>query len=181
MRAYYMHATQLSVNGTGKKKEDAAPQKKPLSAGGSAGMATATSHDDLEVEDTAQRLLKARGVSCKSVGGSGGSTIVKADFNKDELFFHGQQLQQQGAYSDPNNHHLSTRTTGTAAAAAGVGSDENAAITLSKVNKLSIHRRTIHSYPLVTLTCYTMLYYLSVCLVQAAATTFGLPKLGNTK
>lgn len=121
--------TQLSSNGTGKKKEDAAQQKKPLSAGAAAAAvgAMTTSRDDLEVDETAQLLLKAR--LGKSVGGSSGSTIVKADFNKDELFFHGQQ----GAGSDSSNHLSTLLVT-----AAGVGSDENVAITLSKVINQSI-------------------------------------------
>ena len=140
----HVAAKQLSINGTGKKKEDAAQQKKPLSAGAAAVGAMTTSRDDLEVDETAQLLLKAR--LGKSVGGSSGSTIVKADFNKDELFFHGQQ----GAGSDSSNNLSTLLVT-----AAGVGNDENVAITLSKViNPLS-------RYPSLTnLICYVS--YLSV-------------------
>jgi len=95
-----------------------------------------TSHDDLEVEESvsALRLQKVR-VS-KSVGGSGGgSTIVKADFNKDELFFHRQQQQQQQHQQQQgvgsHGNHLS----------AVVGTDsspsENVAITLTKVKLIA--------------------------------------------
>ena len=159
----HVAAKQLSINGTGKKKEDAAQQKKPLSAGAAAVGAMTTSRDDLEVDETAQLLLKAR--LGKSVGGSSGSTIVKADFNKDELFFHGQQ----GAGSDSSNNLSTLLVT-----AAGVGNDENVAITLSKVINQSIHCRAI----LASLAYYTMYPF---CVLQAAATTYGLPKLGNTK